>query len=152
MILKAVFTLPLLFCADQFFRVINCNVQEVKLSAIIENINSDKGSIRLALYNSSKTFLKEKFRTETVDAKKGSVKILIDNIPNGEYAIAVIHDEDNNGKFNANWIGMPTEGFGFSNDARGLMGAPSFAKAKFIIESNFAEGKEVVIKISLKYF
>ena len=54
-----------------------------------------------------------------------------EDIPPGRYALAVIHDENMNGKLDANWLGVPKEGYGFSNDAKGLMGAPSFDAASF---------------------
>ncbi len=43
-----------------------------------------------------------------------------EDIPPGRYALAVIHDENMNGKLDANWLGVPKEGYGFSNDAKGL--------------------------------
>ncbi len=49
----------------------------------------------------------------------------------GTYALAVIHDENMNGKLDTNWLGIPIEGYGFSNDAKGLFGAPSFSAARF---------------------
>jgi uncharacterized protein (DUF2141 family) len=45
--------------------------------------------------------------------------------------MAVIHDENMNGKLDANWLGIPLEGYGFSNDAKAAMGAPSFSAASF---------------------
>jgi uncharacterized protein (DUF2141 family) len=52
------------------------------------------------------------------------------SIPPGTYALAVIHDENRNGKLDTNWLGIPTEGYGFSNEAKALLGAPSFSAAK----------------------
>ena len=52
-------------------------------------------------------------------------------IPLGTYALAVIHDENSNGKLGTNWLGIPTEGYGFSNDAKAMLGKPSFADASF---------------------
>lgn len=125
--------------------------QQIQITVIVKNIKTDEGDVLLAVYNSDKTFLKEKYRTETVKAKKGEVTIILKGIPPGEYAFAVVHDQDGNGKFNSNWFGMPIEGFGFSNDARGFMGAPSFTKAKVVLE-NVADGHVASIRtISMKY-
>ena len=54
----------------------------------------------------------------------------------GRYAFAFLHDEDDNGRMNSDLIGLPQEGFGFSNDVRaGLGGAPSFESASFAVEA-----------------
>ncbi|MGA6828806.1 DUF2141 domain-containing protein [Nitrospira sp. NS4] len=54
-----------------------------------------------------------------------------EDIPPGTYAMAVIHDENMNGKLDTHLPGIPTEGYGFSNDAQGLIGAPSLSAASF---------------------
>jgi uncharacterized protein (DUF2141 family) len=54
-----------------------------------------------------------------------------EDIPPGMYALAVVHDENMNGKLDTKWLGIPTEGYGFSNDAKALLGAPSFSAASF---------------------
>ena len=64
----------------------------------------------------------------------------------GKYAISIIHDENNNDKLDTNFIGIPKEGFGFSNNPRIMFGPPSFEKASF--EINQAH----VILIEMKYF
>lgn len=54
------------------------------------------------------------------------------NIPPGKYAMVVIHDENMNGKLDTNWLGVPNEGYGFSNNAKALLSAPSFSDASFL--------------------
>jgi uncharacterized protein (DUF2141 family) len=54
-----------------------------------------------------------------------------EDIPPGTYALVVIHDENSNGKLDTNWLGVPREDYGFSNDAKGLLGGPSFSAASF---------------------
>jgi uncharacterized protein (DUF2141 family) len=68
------------------------------------------------------------------------------DIPPGTYAMAVIHDENMNGKLDTNWIGIPTEGYGFSNDAKAMLGAPSFSAASFPYD-----GQDMELTISLNY-
>ena len=68
------------------------------------------------------------------------------DIPPGTYALAVIHDENMDGKLEANWVGAPTEGYGFSNDAKALMIAPSFDAASFPYN-----GRTLELTISLNY-
>lgn len=64
----------------------------------------------------------------------------------GIYAVAVIHDEDKNGKLTKNSFGIPTESYGFSKNKYGLVGPPNFSDISFKLES----GKKVVIPIRLK--
>ena len=60
--------------------------------------------------------------------------------------MAVIHDANMNGKLDTNLLGIPTEGYGFSNDARGLLGAPSFSAAGFQYD-----GRNLDLTMSLHY-
>ena len=69
-----------------------------------------------------------------------------EDIPRGTYALAVVHDENMNGKLDTNLLGMPKEGYGFSNDAKALFGAPSFSAASFPYD-----GQNLELTISLNY-
>jgi uncharacterized protein (DUF2141 family) len=62
--------------------------------------------------------------------------IVIENLRPGKYAFKYIHDENNNEKLDTNWLGIPKEGYGFSNNAKGPFGPPSFEKTIFAIEEN----------------
>jgi uncharacterized protein (DUF2141 family) len=62
----------------------------------------------------------------------------------GTYAIAVYHDENSNGKLDSNFIGIPREGVGFSNNAKGHMGPPKFDAAAFRFSGGALELKIVV--------
>jgi len=61
-------------------------------------------------------------------------------------SIGAIHDENMNGKLDTNWAGVPTEGYGFSNNAKGVLGAPSFEAASFSYD-----GRNVDLTMSLRY-
>lgn len=78
----------------------------------------------------------------------GSTKIEVPltGLADGTYAIAVMHDENQDGKLKTNFLGMPTEGFGFSNDPKIYFGAPSFDKAAVKLDQQ----SRPVIK--MKYF
>ncbi len=67
-----------------------------------------------------------------------------EDIPPGTYALAVIHDENMNGKLDTGLLGIPAEGYGFSNDARAWFGAPSFSAASFAYD-----GRTLDLTISL---
>ncbi len=102
----------------------------------------------VALYNNEKSFLKPELALQkkavAIPTDK-NVVITFENLPQGKYAFAVFHDENNDDKINFNLVGMPTEGYGFSNNARGFMSSPSFSKSAFEIKSNSYECK---IKLS----
>jgi uncharacterized protein (DUF2141 family) len=62
------------------------------------------------------------------------------------YAIAAIHDENRDGKLETDWMGVPKEGYGFSNNAKGRLGPPSFEAASFSYN-----GQSLNITITLEY-
>ena len=64
----------------------------------------------------------------------------------GTYSLTVIHDENMNGKLDTNLLGIPTEGYGFSNDVKALLGAPSFSAASFQYDGGIID-----LTISLHY-
>jgi uncharacterized protein (DUF2141 family) len=68
------------------------------------------------------------------------------DIPPGTYALAVFHDENMNGQLDTNRLGIPTEGYGFSNDVKGVFGAPAFSAASFAYD-----GRTLELTISLRY-
>jgi uncharacterized protein (DUF2141 family) len=68
------------------------------------------------------------------------------DIPPGTYALVVVHDENMNSKLDNNWLGIPTEGYGFSNNAKAMFSAPSFSAASFPYD-----GQDMALTISLNY-
>ena len=58
-------------------------------------------------------------------------RVTFEGVPFGTYALKVFHDENDNGKLDTNFVGMPKEAFGFSNDAMGRFGPPDFDAASF---------------------
>jgi uncharacterized protein (DUF2141 family) len=101
----------------------------------ILNIRNSTGTVACALFESPVGFPIEFLLSATnvmvIKIRKSQARCDFEDIPPGTYAMAVIHDENMNGKLETNWLGIPTEGYGFSNDAKGVMGAPSFSAASF---------------------
>jgi uncharacterized protein (DUF2141 family) len=97
----------------------------------VENIKDDRGQIGVAIYSSEKDYMKKRFAGKFVPAKKGTVEIVFENMPTGFYAATVMHDSNSNQKLDTNWIGIPKEGYGFSNNAKATLGPPSFDQVKF---------------------
>ncbi len=110
----------------------------------ISNFDSNEGKVMVALYDSEATFLKtlKKGMTGVIENKTSTVTFK--NIPDGIYAISVFHDEDNNGKLETNFMGIPKEDTGTSNNAPARFGPPKWKDARFIMQ-----GKSITLHIKL---
>jgi uncharacterized protein (DUF2141 family) len=106
------------------------------LEVSITGIQNAKGQILVGVYNIKDTFPKtgSEFKGMIIKPVKGKTSVIIKDLPAGTYAVAIFHDEKKNGKLDKNFLGIPKEGYGFSNIAKGL-GAPSFEKASFLLET-----------------
>jgi len=116
----------------------------------ILNIRNSTGGVACALFESSVGFPTEFLHSATnimiIKVRDTQARCDFEDIPPGTYSLAVIHDENMNGKLDTNWLGVPTEGYGFSNDAKALLGAPSFSAASFPYD-----GRNLDLTISLHY-
>lgn len=121
--------------------------QTANLTINISGLKEPKGGIQLGLYNNSSSFPipKLEFILVTILADSSRVKHTIFELPLGEYAIAVYHDINSDQTCNTNWIGIPTESYGFSNNVRAIFSAPSFEKTKFYLN------KDIEIQIKLTH-
>ena len=100
------------------------------LEVVVTGVRNDRGDIRLAVCSKDQ-FLKETCEHVAVAlARPGDVTLRLD-VPPGTWAAQAFHDEDRDGKIGTNLLGIPTEGIGFSNDARMTFGPPSYATAAF---------------------
>lgn len=115
------------------------------LTIQIDDVKTNQGQIMLALYNSAESFLKQPLRAELVLAQLNQNVIEVKNLPAGEYAFAVFHDSNGNGKLDRNPVGMPIEDFAFSNQAQGNMGPPKFDAAKIQLNDGAS-----VVRVSLR--
>jgi uncharacterized protein (DUF2141 family) len=102
--------------------------QAYDLTVEVHNARSDKGTVDGALYADAASWLKQPLQGERQPATTSTV-LVYRNLQPGTYALSLFHDENGNGKLDSNIAGIPTERYGFSRDARGHMGAPSFADA-----------------------
>lgn len=114
-----------------------------KMEITIKGIEKVKGTVLVAVYNSEDSFMKKHVLSAKQKVSDKQVTVVIDNVKTGDYAITTFHDENDNGKLDTNFIGIPNEPYGFSNDARGSFGPPSFDKAKVKIDGD----KKLVITL-----
>jgi uncharacterized protein (DUF2141 family) len=100
-----------------------------KLTIKITNIRNAEGNIRVALRTDQNTIVDSK--VVEIDPKTLTAQAVFDNLGEGTYGVAVIHDENKNGKLDFNDMGVPTEGYGHSNNPEKRPGPPSFDETKF---------------------
>jgi uncharacterized protein (DUF2141 family) len=112
-------------------------------------LRNNKGQVFCALYASAEGFPKDgqkaiRRNTSSISDQKASCEFSL--IEAGTHAVSVFHDENSNGKLDTNFLGIPREGVGASNDARGHMGPPKFDAAHF----QFFGGR-LNLKITINY-
>lgn len=119
------------------------------LTVIVNNLKNSMGHVSVALFNNEEAFPKgldkalQKVYIAIVDNKAVAV---FENLDPGEYAISVYHDENNDKVMNTNFLGIPKEGVGASNNVRGHFGPPKYKNAKF-----YFKGNSQTITISIIY-
>ncbi|HQQ96472.1 MAG TPA: DUF2141 domain-containing protein [Cyclobacteriaceae bacterium] len=101
------------------------------LTVMIKDVKGAKGKVSIGLFNDAKLFMKKRIDSRSIQAQHGEVSLQFEHLPEGEYAITVMHDENENGELDSNFVGIPVEGFGFSNDAKAMFGPPSYEKCVF---------------------
>jgi uncharacterized protein (DUF2141 family) len=106
------------------------------LEVTVSDIKVVKGSIRLALYSNADDFMKKHKAVREVAVSGNTVKVVFENLQPGEYAISCFHDVNDNKKLDSNFMGIPREPYGFSNNARGMFGPPGFDDARFMVNGN----------------
>ena len=97
----------------------------------------------VAIYNSQETFMKKPLAGFAVEVKDKVVSIPCKGLPAGTYAFSMYQDENGNGKLDTGAFGIPVEKFGFSNDAEGVMGPPSYEKCSI----TFSEDTTLVVHL-----
>ena len=101
----------------------------VKLTVEVEGELPLKGSLLLTLFDSEATWLEKEVKAMSIDVASTKDYVFeIEGLPAGTYAISIIHDENNNGELDMGMMG-PEEGYGFSNNARGMFGPAPFDEA-----------------------
>ncbi len=117
----------------------------------IENIKTSDGFIRLAIYDSEENYNEDKpLQLKTVDKKNlkdKSITISLD-LPKGVYAIKVLDDTNKNTKMDYTLVGIPKEGYGFSNYIHSGVALPKFYEFSFSVKPN----QKNLVLVKLKYW
>ena len=128
----AVVTLALLMAGGDAMAA--CQPLDGQIEVRVDDVRSASGSVVAVLYGDNPDdFLKKGKRLDKVfePAHEGVVSVCLTAPSPGTYAVAVYHDENGNEKFDKNWIGLPDEGYGISNNPTIFLSAPDFDEAKF---------------------
>ena len=115
------------------FILLLSGVKTHKLSIHISGISKIKGSLFIAVFRATDVFpvFGKQFKGIVKEVEGKSQNYTFDDLPEGEYALAIYQDENRNKILDKNLLGIPTEIYGFSNNARRTFSAPSFQEAKF---------------------
>lgn len=121
------------------------SVHAADLTVTIADIRVSHGTLKVSINDSAQSWAGE---TDSVDgaiakAQTSTQVFHFNNLLPGEYAVMAMHDENDNGKLDTNFIGMPIEGYGFSNDPK-VMRKPTFEEARFQLD---AAGGAIVIHL-----
>ncbi len=119
------------------------------LTVEITELRNNKGRVAVALFDSEDAFPEQEraLRGKLAKIANKRAQVSFSGLKPGTYAIAVLHDENENDEMDFNFVGMPLEGYGFSNDASAMFGPPSFEAASF--EVGARSGKK---RIKTRYF
>lgn len=123
--------------------------QENQIRVEIVGLRNDKGQVLCALFSSAGDFPKRADKavahsTSTITNRRAVCEF--PRVPPGTYAVSVIHDQNSNGKLDTNLMGIPREGVGASNDAKGHFGPPKFDAAAFRYS-----GGRLELRITISY-
>ncbi len=117
------------------------------LEVTVAGVRNAEGQVRVAVCSEARFLAPACEHVGSVAARAGTVTVRIEGVQPGAWAAQAFHDENGNGKLDVNLLGMPTEGLGFSNDARMRFGPPSFNDAAFRLAP--AGGQ---IRFTLRYY
>lgn len=100
----------------------------------VSDVRVQKGQLMMAVFDSADAWngQAEAVAKQALDATSAKIDFHFPGLPPGTYAVSVMHDENGNGKLDSNFMGMPTEGYGFSNDPK-VMRKATFEEAAFEI-------------------
>lgn len=145
--MKSLLITSLVLLLFQFLLAQNNQTEKTgKLTVVITGLENDDGEVLITVSNSREDY-------ESDDPSFIGVNVIIENrkaeytfeeLPFGEYGIKLFHDENMDGELDSNFLGIPTEDYGFSNNARGTFGPADYDDAKFIFNQS-----ELTMEISV---
>ncbi|PSB01479.1 DUF2141 domain-containing protein [Merismopedia glauca] len=142
-----------LFCAAILANLISfpsaAAIQKGTLNITIDGLKNQKGQICMSLFASNRGFpsdSRKAVKGKCIKVNGSSIVVNFSNLNPGSYAAAVIHDANSDKNLNRNYLGIPTEGFGFSRNPQIVSGPPKFGDTSFLVVGNSTN-----IAIQLQY-
>ena len=120
------------------------------IKVMVTGAEDESGHVRVSLFDKGEGFPGKRQNAVTSKSTKVSgtkAFVTFKDLPPGEYAVAVLHDQNDNGKMDTNALGIPKEGWGVSLNKAPLVRAPRYSEAKFQLEP----GKDRSLVIKLRY-
>ena len=108
---------------------------EVKVSSL----KSSQGGVMINLYRTGDGFPtkpQQALEQRYIKPDSNLASVIFNPLPYGNYAVAVCHDENGNRDCDSNFLGIPQEGVGVSNNAKGFMGPPSYEDARITLNNS----------------
>lgn len=115
------------------------------LKVMVKNIKSAKGAIYIAVYDNAEDYMENRFAEAIAPVEaEGELEAEL-KVPFGKYAVTIFHDKDDSGELNTNFLGIPKEPYGFSNNPKSSFGPPSFEQSLFTFSED-GQRIEIVLK------
>ena len=110
------------------------------LTIVIEDIRDASGTVQVQVLAGKAQFEGDGTVAQFLEqAVEGTLTITAEDLPPGEYAIRIMHDVNGNDELDANFVGMPTEPYAFSNNAKGMFGPATWEDARFVLEGEVTQ-------------
>jgi len=112
----------------------------------VSNLHNEKGHVLVSLYKDGTGYPDDAtraFRKIKLDISGKKAAVLFTGLPAGNYAVSILHDENDDQKMNKSNLGIPKEGYGFSNNVVGAFGPPSWSRASFAHKPGMLTQKEI---------
>lgn len=109
------------------------------LTVVVEGVDQKDGNLGVLVYTSQRGWPEElqyALRDIVVPAQPGIMTVKVPDLPTGTYGVAVCHDANKNRKLDKNFLGMPREQWGLSNNPHATIKAPPFSKSQFSLTSD----------------
>ena len=118
------------------------------VAVTVNKVRPGKGRLHIALVNKAQFLLRKKLKKPLkkgiVESLGESVQFTFEDVPPGDYAVQVMQDFDGDGVMAYNWLGLPKEPWGISNNPPARFGPPRWARAKFTVTESSG-----VVRVSL---
>lgn len=117
----------------------------IKLTVQVDGLKNKNGYVAIGLFDRYSDFPDgDALFSKYVEADGGSVEVTFEGLEEGEYALAILHDENGNEEMDYNEYGMPQEGFAFTGSGMANDGPPSFADASFSLSRDTVKTVDMI--------